>query len=120
MASWVASLAVPGPAGAKALLSLEAFSMTKGIPAAILAVALTSAGSAAINSASAAPSQNGVQKSATSQATDLGARHRTGHHSRHLDRAASEPRYYDRPYYYAPAPFVPFNFGYPLLPPPWW
>jgi hypothetical protein len=92
--------------------------MTKLIAAFILALALTFAGSAAINPAIAASSTAALQKPRAQKATDLGARRlfRSGY----AYQPNYSPVYYDRPYYYAPAPFVPFNFGYPLLPPPWW
>jgi hypothetical protein len=90
--------------------------MMKSIGAAALALTLMFA--ATVNPAAAAPAS--VQKPEASKATDLTARHHTRHHQRDAYRPDYQPRYYDRPYYYAPAPFVPFNFGYPLLPPPWW
>ncbi len=89
--------------------------MAKWIAAAILAVSLTFA--AAIDPVTAAPSPAALQKSQALKATDLGARRR--YRARYAYRPYY-PTYYDRPYYYAPAPLVPFNFGYPLLPPPWW
>jgi hypothetical protein len=96
--------------------------MTRSIAAIILALTLTFAGSAAINPAIAASSSAALQKSQAQKATDLGARrrYRSGYASRYAYQPYYPPVYYDRPYYYAPAPFVPFNFGYPLLPPPWW
>jgi hypothetical protein len=96
--------------------------MTKSAAAALLALSLTFASSATINPAAAAPSPAALQKSQALKATDLGARRRH-HQPLFADRAYPGPyfpSYYDRPTYYAPAPFVPFNFGYPLLPPPWW
>ena len=92
--------------------------MMKSIGTAALALTLMFGGSATGNPAAAAPAA--VQKPEASQATDFTARHHTRHHQRDAYRPDYQPRYYDRPYYYAPAPFVPFNFGYPLLPPPWW
>jgi hypothetical protein len=97
--------------------------MTKWIAAAMLAFTLTFAGPAAINPAAAAPSKVAAQKPQTWRATDLSARRRYRHHPLFADRAYAGPyfpSYYDRPYYYAPAPFVSLNFGYPILPPPWW
>jgi hypothetical protein len=90
----------------------------KWIAAIILALALTFAGSAAINPAIAASSPAALQKPQAQKATDLGARRLF--RSRYAYQPYYPPIYYDRPYYYAPGPFVPFNFGYPLLPPPWW
>jgi hypothetical protein len=91
--------------------------MTKWIGAAILALGLMSVGSAA--SAAAAPSQAGLQMPQASKATDLSARRHARHHPRYVDRRNYQPYYpyyYERPYYYAPAPFVPFNFGYGIWP----
>jgi hypothetical protein len=95
--------------------------MTKWIGAAILALGIILGSSAAIGVAVAAPSQVGAQKPQVTKATDLSARRRA-RHPLYVDRPLYQPypRYYERPYYYAPAPYVPFNFGYPLLPPPWW
>ena len=92
--------------------------MMKSIGTGALALTLMFGGSATVNPAAAAPAS--VQKPEASKATDLTARHHTRHHQRDAYRPDYQPRYYDRPYYYAPAPFVPFNFGYPVLPPPWW
>jgi hypothetical protein len=97
--------------------------MTKWIAAVIPALILTFAGLAAIPPAAAAPPPAAVQRPQAQKATDLSAQRRYRHHPLFADRANPGPyfpSYYDRPYYYAPAPFVPFNFGYPLLPPPWW
>jgi hypothetical protein len=97
--------------------------MAKWIAASFLALSLTFAPSVGINPAAAAPSPAAVQKPQAMKATDASARRRYRHHLLFVDRANPGPyfpSYYDRPYYYAPAPFVPFNFGYPLLPPPWW
>jgi hypothetical protein len=93
--------------------------MMKWIRAGLLAVTWI-VGSAAIDLAAAAPSRANVQNSVVRDEIDFSAGHRVRHHARYVDRAYASPRYYDRPIYYAPAPFVPFNFGYPLLPPPWW
>jgi len=91
--------------------------MTRWIGAAFLPFALMIGGS--INPAAAAPLQAALQEPQETKATDIGSRHRTRHHHRYAYRSY-DPYYYDRPVYYAPAPFVPFNFGAPLLPPPWW
>jgi hypothetical protein len=88
------------------------------IGASILTLGLMFGGPAAINAAAAAPLQAAVQKPDTSKATDFSARRRVRHYRRYAYRGYDRPLYYDRPYYYAPAPFVPFNFGYGLW--PWW
>jgi hypothetical protein len=93
--------------------------MMKYIRAGLLGV-LSICGSAAIDFAAASPSRAKVQNEVTLRATDFDGRNRSRPHTRHVYRAYGPPRYYDRPIYYVPAPFVPFNFGYPLLPPPWW
>ena len=95
--------------------------MTKWIGAAVLAVNLMFSGSAAISPALAAPLPATMQKSLQKpQADDFSARRRIGHHHRYAYRPhyrPSYPTYYDRPYYYAPAPFFPFlGLGYG----PWW
>jgi hypothetical protein len=92
--------------------------MTKWIGAAILMFGLIFGGPATINDAAAAPLQTAVQKPDTSEKTGFSARRRVRHHYRYAYRGYDRPLYYDRPYYYAPAPFVPFNFGYGLW--PWW
>jgi hypothetical protein len=95
--------------------------MTKGIGAAILALALMLGGSAAINPAAAAPLRAAVQKPESSQATDLAARRRYRHHDRYGYRPPYRPYYYDRPSYYRPYPYVapaPFPFGFGFG--PWW
>ena len=81
-----------------------------------VAATLIFGGSAVINPA-AASTQAVVQNPQALNKTDPSGRSRTRHSAY---RPSYRPYYYDRPYYYAPAPFVPFNFGYPLLPPPWW
>jgi hypothetical protein len=93
--------------------------MAKWIAAA-LAVTLIVAGSRPINPAAAATSMAALQNHEASKATEMSARRRTRHHTRYPYRPHYRPYYYDRPYYYAPAPFVPFNYGYPLLPGPRW
>jgi hypothetical protein len=91
--------------------------MAKPIGAAILAATLTFGGSVAGNAASAVPSQTAVQKPQTGGPTGLGARLRIQHHHRAIHRQNYRPYYYDRPVYYAPAPFFPFlGLGYG----PWW
>jgi hypothetical protein len=85
--------------------------MTRLIGAAVLALTLMLGSSAAIRPAAAAP--DAVQKQHTRQDADLGARR----HIRYAYRPYRRPYYYlDRPDDYAPAPFVPFNFGYRLWP----
>jgi DNA-binding IclR family transcriptional regulator len=89
--------------------------MTKRIGAAILAAALMFGGSVALRSAAAAPLQTAVLQ--TGEASDIGARRHVRHHRRYVDRQVDRPYYYDRPSYYAPAPFFPFlGLGYG----PWW
>jgi len=92
--------------------------MTKSIGIAIVALALMSGGLAPIPSAAAAPMQATVHRLPSSEATELSARRRIRHHPRYAYRTYAQPYYLDRPYDYAPAPFVPFNFGYPFG--PWW
>ena len=89
----------------------------KWIGACIVALALMLGGSAAINSAAAAPLKTAVQKLQADKITDLSARRRTRHHARYAYRPYYRPYYIDRPTYYAPAPFFPFlGLGYR----PWW
>ena len=92
--------------------------MTKRIGAAVLAAALMFGGSVAIRSAAAAPSQAAVADNRKRiEARDIGARRRIRHHHRYAYRQVYRPYYYDRPSYYAPAPFFPFlGLGYG----PWW
>jgi hypothetical protein len=90
--------------------------MTKWIGATILALALTFGSSAVISRAAAAPLQGAVQNLNASKTTDLGARRRVGHSPRDAYRAYDRPVYDDRPYYYAPAPYVPLNYGYGFWP----
>jgi hypothetical protein len=94
--------------------------MTKWIGAAILAFGVMFGGSGPIDIAAAAPWQAELQKPQTSKATDLSARRRAWRrHPLYVDRLLYQPyypHYYERPYYYAPAPFVPFNFGYGIWP----
>jgi hypothetical protein len=93
--------------------------MTKWIGAAILALSLMLDGSAAITAAGAATLQARLQQPQAPKATDLSARRRARHPLLYVDRPnylPYYPHYYERPYYYAPAPFVPFNFGYGIWP----
>jgi hypothetical protein len=92
--------------------------VTKSIGAIILAAALLFGSSAAIDAVAAAPSQATMEKTPAWKATDLSARRRIRHHYRYGYRPLYRPYYYDRPYYFAPAPFVPFNYGYQFW--PWW
>jgi len=89
--------------------------MAKWIGAAILTLTLVFAGPAAIECAIAATSQAAEQKP-----PDLTARGHTRHHRHYAYRRSDQPyypTYYDRPTYYAPAPFFPFlGLGYG----PWW
>jgi hypothetical protein len=92
--------------------------MTKWIGAAIVAVGLMLNGAAAIGPAAAAPPPHAVAQAPQAwSATDLSARRRYRQHYRYAYRPYYRPYYYDRPYYYAPAPFFPFlGLGYG----PWW
>ena len=88
--------------------------MTRWIAAA--ALALMCGGSVAVDSAAASPAQNATHQPQASKAEDMSARHRVRHYRRYADRPY-DPTYYDRPTYYAPAPFFPFlGLGYG----PWW
>jgi hypothetical protein len=95
--------------------------MTRWIAAVTLAVTLSSAGAA--NDVAAATPLGASVHHPGSDTSDLSARHRrTPHqHQRFVSRRYyplyQAYFYFDRPYYYAPAPFVPFNFGYTV---PWW
>ena len=93
--------------------------MTRRIGAAVVAVSLTFGGSAAITFALASPSPAAAQQPRAEKAADFSARRRTRHHDRYAYRAYY-PTYYERPYYYAPLPYVPFNFGYGVGPWAWW
>ena len=91
--------------------------MAKRIGAAILAATLMLGGSVAVNSAAAVPSRTLAQEHRTGGPTELGARRRIQHHQRAVYRQTYRSYYYDRPVYYAPAPFLPFlGLGYG----PWW
>jgi len=77
---------------------------------------LLTGGSAAIPSAFAASLQATAQPPQTAKAAGISARRRVRHHDSYAYRSY-DPVYYDRPYYYAPAPFFPFlGIGYG----PWW
>jgi hypothetical protein len=92
--------------------------MRRSIGGAILAVTLMSTGSPAISFAVAALARPGMQPQAA-QATTLHEQRRIRHHAPDARTTPDRPysRYYDdRPHDYAPAPFVPFNYGYGL----WW
>jgi len=100
----------------KFVQSEESF-MTRSIGAAILALTLMLGGSAAFSPAAGAPLQTALREPHAWKATDLSARRRYRHHYRYAYRPYYRPYYYDRPYYYAPAPFFPFlGLGYG----PWW
>jgi hypothetical protein len=102
-----------------AIYSGEAL-MTKWIGATVLAVTLMFGGSAAISPALAASSPAGLREPQASKAADVSARRSIRHHHRYAYRPYHRryyPTYYDRPNYYAPAPFFPFlGLGYG----PWW
>jgi hypothetical protein len=88
------------------------FMMTQWTGAAIMALTVTVGGIAPIHSAAATPLQPAMQKPEMRKATELSARRRPKHRAPHATRQDDRPSYYDRPQYYTPAPFVPFNFGY--------
>ena len=83
--------------------------MTKGIGSALLATTLMVAISAQLSPAAAGA---GVQSVQILKTTDVSAR-RHDRHTRYAYRPYY-PTYYARPYYYAPAPFLPIPplFGY--------
>jgi len=90
--------------------------MTRWIAAAILTLTLMFGGPAAVDSAAASPAQNATHQPQASKAEDMSARRRVRHDRHYADRPY-DPTYYDRPTYYAPAPFFPFlGLGYG----PWW
>jgi len=91
--------------------------MTRWIGAGVLTLTLMLGGSAAMGHAAAAPLQAALQNPQAWKATDLSARRRYRHRTRYAYRPYYRPYYYDRPTYYAPAPFFPFlGLGYG----PWW
>ncbi len=91
--------------------------MRTRIGAAFLMLMLTVGASAAMNSVAASPSRTAMQKLQPGSVTDFSARRRIRPHRRYAYRPIYRPHYYDRPYYYAPAPFFPFlGLGYG----PWW
>ncbi len=90
--------------------------MRKWIGAAILMLSLLPGGRAAIDPAAAAPLPAAQQQPQAQKATDVGGRRHDRRHDHDVYRPYY-PTYYDRPYYYAPAPFFPFlGLGYG----PWW
>jgi hypothetical protein len=94
--------------------------MTKSTGAAMLALTLLFASSAAIDAA-AASSQAVAQTRHMRGASDVSARHRSRHVARYVDRVYGPPAYYDRPNYYRPYPYVvpaPFFLGLGFE--PWW
>jgi hypothetical protein len=95
----------------------EAF-MIRWIGVALFVAAWMFDGSAAIDRAAAAPLHPVVQMPAHAP-TDISARRRT-RHMRSADRPQDQLYYIDRPRYYTPAPFVPFNYGYALSPRIFW
>lgn len=83
--------------------------MMRWFGAAILAVAVMAGGSAASPAASA-----DMKKLEARQASNRSGRHLHLYRDHDAYWPSSDPRYYGRPYYYAPAPFVPLPplFGY--------
>jgi hypothetical protein len=92
---------------------MEAF-MIRRIGVALSVAAWMFDGSAAIDRAMAAPLHPVVQTPAHAP-TETSARRRT-RHTRSADRPQDQLYYIDRPRYYTPAPFVPFNYGYVFWP----
>jgi hypothetical protein len=88
--------------------------------AAVIVVATLLIAATANDGVAATPLGASVQQAAP-YTSDLSASRRARHHPRYVsrrnDRIYRSYFYYDRPFYYAPAPFVPFNFGYTV---PWW
>jgi hypothetical protein len=84
--------------------------MTKSIGAAVVVLAFIFGDLIPIVSVAAAPLQATV-RGPSSAAAEPGTRRRIRHY-----RTFAQPYYLDRPYYYAPAPFLAFNFGYPIGP----
>ena len=94
--------------------------MIRWIGVAFFVVAWMVDGSAVIDPATAAPLQATAQMPETSKSTDVSARRHARHRGRSAYRAHDQLYYYDRPHYYAPAPFVPFNYGYVFWPRIFW
>ena len=94
--------------------------MTRWTGAAIMMFTLMFGGAAAINSEAASPARTLAPKQRTAEADDFSARRHIPQHHRYANPryfGPYYPHYYDRPYYYAPAPFFPFlGLGYG----PWW
>ena len=89
--------------------------MIRWISAAFFVAVWMFDGSAAINRAAAAPLHPGAQMPARAS-IEIGARR----HPRSVDRPQDQLFYIDRPRSYAPAPFVPFNYGYVFWPRIFW
>jgi hypothetical protein len=89
--------------------------MTRSIGAAVVVLAFIFGDLIPIVSVAAAPLQATV-RGPSSAVTEPGARRRIRHYPRYAYRTFAQPDYLDRPRDYAPAPFVPFNFGYPIGP----
>jgi hypothetical protein len=94
--------------------------MTRWIGAAIPLLIVMFGSSVAIVTATAAPVQAVTQTSATGIPADVSARRHLRRHTRHAYRPHDQLTYYDRPYNYEPAPFVPFNYGYVFWPRIFW
>jgi len=92
--------------------------MIRWIGVAFFVVAWMFDGSAAIDRAVAAPLRAVVQMPARAP-TEISARRRT-RYTRSADRPQDQLYYIDRPRYYTPAPFVPFNYGYVFWPRIFW
>jgi hypothetical protein len=97
--------------------------MTRWIGATIPLLIVVFGSSVAI--VTATPVQAVTQTSAAGIPADVSARHLRRHtrhtrHTRHAYRPHDQLTYYDRPYNYEPAPFVPFNYGYVFWPRIFW
>ncbi len=89
------------------------------IGAVMLVAGLMFGGSAAMSSAIASALQATARQPHAVKAADFSTRRHARHHYRYAYRDFYLT-YYERPYYYAPAPYVPFNYGYFVGPWAWW
>lgn len=89
--------------------------MIRRIGVAFFAIVWMVDGSAAVDRAVAAPLHAVAQRPITGTPTEVSA-HRRTRHTRSADRPQDQFYYIDRPRYYTPAPFVPFNYGYVFWP----
>jgi hypothetical protein len=105
------------PATDRLDVDTEAF-MIRWIGVALSVAASMFDGSAAIDRAAAAPLYLLVQTPADAP-IETSARPRA-RHTHPADRSQDQLYYIDRPRYYTPAPFVPFNYGYVVWPRVFW